>query len=233
MKHLIIIYFCILFCCSNSSFAQSDTVRWGKYLYIKTYIYEPGNSKYVYEYKDTLGNIIIPQGKYGQLGKPDEYGFINAWKKSIQEYPENNVGFIDIHENILIPFHYSSVSPFKQNLACVKKNGKIGYINRKGETVIPFLYDSYKNFSSNGVVVQKKGNKEVLIDTLGNEIIDKNHTYQAIKDNFPHDPILWIQKNGKWAFFDLKGNPLTPFIFDKIHPANICSYQPNLSQIPH
>ena len=39
---------------------------------------------------------------------------------------------------------------------------------------------------------------------------------------------LWIQKNKKWAFFDLKGEPLTPFIFDEMHPANVCSHQPGL-----
>jgi hypothetical protein len=204
-------------------------VRWGKYLFIETRLVKNGFGKYVYEYQDTIGNIIIPQGKYNHLEPPDEYGFINAWKKSSEkEDTENNVGFIDIHENILIPFHYSRMFSFKHNLACARKNGKIGYINRKGEIVIPFLYNSHENFYDDGVVVIEKGRKKVLIDTLGNEIIGENHTYQEIKENFPHDHVLWIQKNKQWAFFDLKGKPLTPFIFDDMHPANICSYQPNL-----
>ena len=218
----IIICFCVLLSC-GSVFSQSDTVRWGKYLYIKTRY----PTKNVYEYQDTLGNIIIPREKYSNLGKPDEYGFINAWKVSGNKDIENNVGFIDIHENILIPFHYSRVFSFSHNLACVQKNGKTGYINRKGETVIPFLYNSYKNFYDDGVVVIRKGRREVVIDTLGNEIIGENHPYQKIKENFPYDHVLLIQKDEKWAFFDLKGKPLTPFIFDEIHPANICPYEPN------
>lgn len=223
-----IVYFYILLYSLNSVCSQSDTVRWSKYLFIQTRLIENGSGKYVFEYQDTLGNIIIPQGKYGQLGPPDKYGFINARKKSSGEDIENNVGFIDIHENILIPFHYSRVFSYSHNLACATKNGKMGYINRKGETVIPFVYNSYENFNDYGVVLIQKGNKEVLIDTLGNEIISENHSYQKIKENFPQDHVLWIKKNGKWAFYDLKGKPLTPFIFDDLHPANICSYQPNL-----
>jgi len=242
-KTQIIICFCLLLLFCNSLLAQSDTVRLGKYLHIGTRLSNP--TRYVYEYQDTLGNIIIPQGKYNYLGKSDEYGFISAWRESSGGRDiENNVGFIDIHENILIPFDYSRAFTFKQNLACVIKNRKTGYINRKGETVIPFTYESYKDFSDYGVAVVKKitgqyqdywdkdrirfTTKCVLIDTLGNEIIGENHSYQEIKENFPHDNVLWIQKNDKWAFFDLKGNPLTPFIFDEMHPANICPYQPNL-----
>lgn len=40
--------------------------------------------------------------------------------------------------------------------------------------------------------------------------------------------IIGKESRNKWAFFDKKGKPLTPFIFDAIHSANICSYQPNL-----
>ncbi len=226
---LIIVYCNILLFSLNSLYSQSDTSSWGKYLFIQTRLSENGSVKYVYEYQDTLGNIIIPQGKYGQLGMPDELGFINAWSKQTGgKIIENNVGFIDINENILIPFNYSRVFSFNHNLACATKYGKTGYINRKGETVIAFLYNSCEKFNDDGLAVLEKGNKKVLIDTLGNEIINEHHSYHAIKENFPYDHVLWIKKNKKWAFFDLKGKPLTPFIFDDMHVANICSYQPNL-----
>jgi len=224
-----IAYCFVLLFSFNSVFSQSDTTRWGNYLFIQTRLTENGSTKYVYEYQDTLGNIIIPRGKYGQLGMPDELGFINAWAKLTGgKDVENNVGFIDIHENILIPFHYSQVFSFNHNLACATKYGKTGYINRKGETIIPFVYNSRKEFYDDGLVVIKKGNKKVLIDTLGNEIINAHHSYRDIKENFPYDHVLWIEKNEKWAFFDLKGKPLTPFIFDDMHAANICSYKPYL-----
>jgi hypothetical protein len=40
--------------------------------------------------------------------------------------------------------------------------------------------------------------------------------------------IVGKKSGNKWAFFDKKGKALTQFIFDDIHPANICSYKPNL-----
>lgn len=220
--------FCILLFSLNSVFSQSDTLRWGKYLFIESRLSENGSVRYVYEYQDTLGNVIIPQKKYGQLGAPDEYGFINAWKQVSSDDAEGNVGFIDIHDSVLIPFVYSRVFSFNHILACARRNGKYGFINRKGEPVIPFIYDSYADFYDDGVAVLKNGNKDVLIDTLGNEIIGVNHGFDEINENFPNDHVLWVKQNEKWAFFDLKGKPLTPFIFDDMHPANICSYQPNL-----
>lgn len=241
-KILLILFFSILY---FSSSAQNDTIKWEKYWYIKTYISNP--SRYFYEYQDTLGNIIIPNDKYFILSTPDEEGFIaarirNSSKKNSNYYE----GFIDIHENILIPFKYSLVGEFCHGLACVQKNGKYGFINRKGKIIIPIIHSSYSKFSDEGVaVIQKPLNKKienpdlykefkklgmnwgkfVLVDTLGNEIIKENNPFHEIKSNFPYDHVLWINKEGKWAFFDLNGNPLTPFIFDEMHPTNMCNYQ--------
>ncbi|MDL2297179.1 WG repeat-containing protein [Bacteroidales bacterium OttesenSCG-928-B11] len=242
MKRMIL-FLCLL-CFLNNTFSQSDTIKWEAYLYIKTFLTNP--NRYLYEYQDTTGNIIIPQGKYSNLSVPDEYGFICAWKEKAGKDREYDVGFIDIHENILIPFSYSYAIPFSQNLACVERDGKKGYINRNGNVVIDFLFDSYSSFYTDGVAFVKKiisqsketlpdgderivfNTKRVLIDTLGNEIINEKHPYQSIKENFKNDHFLWIQKDDKWAFFDPKGNQLTPFIFDAMHPANVCAYKPNL-----
>lgn len=243
-KIIIILFFSIIYLFSS---AQNDTIKWEKYWYIKTYISNP--SRYFYEYQDTLGNIIIPKGKYHFLSSPDEQGYIIAEKKTFfEKIFKNNYGFIDINEKILIPFKFFQVDKFSCGLASVKKNDKYGFINRKGKIIIPIIYKSYARFYDDGVIViQKQLNKKfenpdqlkvlkklsikldgkfVLIDTLGNEIIEENNPFNEIKSNFPYDHVLWIQKEGKWAFFDLKGNPLTPFIFDKMHPTNLCNYQP-------
>lgn len=224
MKQLFFYLFFLFFI--TEGFGQSDTVRFEKYLLITSYNNE--THRYFYEYQDTLGNILIPKGKYSQLGLPDERGYINAWKQIAGDDIENNVGFINIHDSILIPFNYSSTYLYSHNLACVIKNEKRGYIDRSGKVIIPLIYDSYADFYEDGVVVIRKNNKEVLIDTTGKEIIGENHSYQEIKENFPYDHVLSIQKNNKWAFFDLKGNPLTPFIFDEMYPAKHCTFQPNL-----
>lgn len=80
--------------------------------------------------------------------------------------------------------------------------------------------------SDKGIVVKRKGDKEIVVDASGKEIVGENNAYQDIEGNFPFDHVLWIKKNGKWAFFDLNGIALTPFIFDEMHPANIASYEP-------
>jgi hypothetical protein len=221
-KILIVFIFSII---SISTFAQNDTIKWDKYWFIQ--INNPNQNEYLYEYQDTLGNILIPKGKYEMLGKPDEFGFINAWKKMAFKDIENNVGFIDINDHILIPFNYSRTFKFSNNLACVSKNGKTGYINRSGKTIIPFMFDSGGDFYEDGVALVSINNKDVIIDTSGNEIIGANHPYQEIKVNFPNDHVLWIKKDDKWAFFDLKGKPLTAFIFDEIFPVSPNEYMPN------
>ena len=50
----------------------------------------------------------------------------------------------------------------------------------------------------------------------------KNYTYSQTDNG-----IVGKKTGNKWAFFDLKSKPLTPFIFDEIHQANVCSYEPN------
>ncbi len=217
--------FCALLGVFNTAFSQSDTIKWKNYLYISTRTDEG----YVYEYQDNSGKTIISQGKYCYLSKPDEHGFIIARKKTKDCFSkkESTEGYIDIFENILIPFNYSDIGLFHQNLVWAKKDNKIGYLNRNGKTAINFIYGGYENFYEDGVVVQKRNNKDVLLDTLGHEIINANHSYQSIKENFPRDHYLWIKKNGKFAFFDTKGKQLTPFEFDEMYPANLCDYKPN------
>lgn len=235
---------CMFLYCLNGSFAQSDTVRWEKYLFIKTISEENGREKFVYEYQDTLGNIIIPQGKYNRLDPPDESGYIKASRKdSSGEIIENNVGFIDIHENILIPFLFSGIAPFNRNLAWAERNNMIVYINRKGDVVIDSLLNTYYQFENAGVGLVNRitdtykftfenttttsfATKTIVVDTLGNEVIGINHPYQSIEANFDHSKFLRIRKNDKYAFFDLNAKQLTPFIFDKIYPVNTCTYQP-------
>ena len=235
---------CLVLYCFNGVFAQSDTVRWGKYLFIKTSFEENGYKKFVYEYQDTLGNIIIPQGKYSRLEPPDELGYIKARRKySSSENIENNVGFIDIHENILIPFLFSGLASFNRNLAWAERNNMIVYINRKGDVVIDSLSNTYYQFENADIALVNRITgtykipfvdtttihfitKTILVDTLGNEIIGINHPYQSIKASFANSKFLRVGKNDKYAFFDLNAKELTPFIFDKIYPVNICTYQP-------
>ena len=244
---LLIACVCLVLFCLNGAFAQSDTVRWDKYLFIKTCFGENGYNKFVYEYQDTLGNIIIPQGKYSRLEPPDELGYIKARRNySYRENIENNMGFIDIHENILIPFLFSGIASFSRNLAWAERNNMIVYINRKGDVVIDSLSNTYYQFDNADIALVNRitgtykdpfGDtttihfitKTIVVDTLGNELIGINHPYQSIEANFADSKFLRVRKDNKYAFFDVNVKELTPFIFDKIYPVNICTNQPKTS----
>ena len=54
-------------------------------------------------------------------------------------------------------------------------------------------------------------------------LICTSYTYSQ-SDN----EIVGKKSGNKWGFVDAKGTPLTPFIFDDIHRANICEYQPKI-----
>src|SRR5690606_32169459 len=75
---------------------------------------------------DENGKEIIPLGIYEFLNPIDENNMILATKNGKD-------GYIDIHQNILIPFKYDDLGVFTENgLAPAVKKGKSGAINRKG-----------------------------------------------------------------------------------------------------
>lgn len=164
-------------------------------------------STHTYGYQDNLGNMVIPFGIYSFL-QEDEKGMILA-KKSDKE------GYIDIHQNILVPFEYNEIRIFCEDLAFAQKHnqGKYGVIDRQGNIVIPFLYDERSHFYPNGLAAVKKNERYGFIDKQGNEIIpiqydDINYT--------TFDRTVLAKSKNKWAFFSNDGKQLTPFQFDKI-----------------
>lgn len=90
---------------------------------------------------DNEGNELIPH-RYDKLYRFSE-GLIGA-------VLENKVGFIDTHDNIIIPFKYIyseyNEPIFSDGVACVlshDENGKeaYGYINHFDKIITPFCYD--------------------------------------------------------------------------------------------
>jgi hypothetical protein len=225
-------------------FSQLDTIKWGRYLYIKSTVFENEQRKYIYEFQDTLGNIIIPRGKYEYLEAPDKFGYILAYKKLFKDSIfKTFAGFIDIDENILIPFEYSRAAEFNYNLAWVEKNDLHQFINRKGEIVIDSLESTYFQFKNYEYALVNKivgisrfhskisnrivyNTKAILIDTLGNKIIGEDEQYQKIEADFSHSKIIRIKSNDKYAFFNYDGKQISEFIFDELYPVNICKFFP-------
>lgn len=82
----------------------------------------------------------------------------------------NNKEGLTRYKKIFIQPEYDEISYFKEDLACISKNGKYGYINMKNETVIEPEYDMAFSFSEGYAVVEKNG-KMGYIDKNGEEVI--------------------------------------------------------------
>jgi hypothetical protein len=162
-------------------------------------------------YIDEKGNSIIPLEKYKFLNPIDEKGMILAELG-------NKHGYIDINENIIVPFEYDDIDPFNHELASVKKNKKFGFVNRSGKLVIPIQFDNNSDFQNSGLALVKKNHKFGFIDSSGREIIPLN--YQDASDS-TIDSLLILKEKGKWAFFDSYGKQKSDFIYNEIALTNI------------
>ncbi|MUV02990.1 hypothetical protein GN157_04645 [Flavobacterium rakeshii] len=161
---------------------------------------------------DENEKVIIPLGIYDFLNPIDEQNMILA-KMNGKD------GYIDIHQNILIPFEFEDLGVFSDNgLAPAKKNGKSGAINRKGKVIVPFIYDKVNYFYKSGLAIASKDDKFGFVDGKGKEIIPV--IYENV-DQTMNDKIVLVSKNKKWAFFSNNGEQLTDFKFDQIKQAYI------------
>jgi len=170
---------------------------------------------------DTLGNIVIPLGKYKQLNPIDEYGMILATKKGKR-------GYIDINEKILIPFIYNDLSLFSKcvELAPAAIGKKQGFINRIGETVIPFEYDydgRLAHFYEPGIAVVVKNRKYGVINSDNKSIIPFNYSKIEFRRAF-ETLVAW--QNEKWAFFSISGERLSDFANYEILQPSVLGYLP-------
>ena len=157
-------------------------------------------------YNDDKGNVVIPVGKYKFLNPLDEKGMILAELK-------NKHGYIDIHENVIVPFEYDDISLFSQDLACVKKGNKYGFVDRNGKIVIPIQFEDETYFQKTGLALVKKNKLYGFINKKGKEIIPI--IYQNANEGTT-DSLVSLNKKGKWAFFDSFGKQKTDFIYDEI-----------------
>lgn len=157
-------------------------------------------------YIDTRTNEIkIPFGKYEFMNPMDQENMILAKK-------DGKDGYIDINDNILIPFIYDNLNVFSNNgLASAQIKDKFGAINRKGEVVIPLVYDRLNYFYKSGLAIIIKNGKYGFINKTAKEIIPP--IYNSVNQSM-NDSIVFVKNNEKWAIFNNQGKQLTDFIFD-------------------
>lgn len=204
MARLILIFFLVLllFSCKSKPEKITDTST-ESLIYERVY----DQSTRTYGYRDNHGNMTIPFGIYRSL-QDDEKGMIIANK-------DFKKGYIDIHNNILIPFEYETLRIFSEDLAFARREakGKFGVIDRQGNTVIPFIFDDYSHFRPNGLAAVTIDQKWGFINRQGDTIIPIR--YSKVKDS-KFDKIVLVKSRNKWAFFSNTGKQLTPFQYDEI-----------------
>lgn len=163
-------------------------------------------------YIDRDGDTIISFGKYKFLNPIDEFGMILAHNHSGKE------GYIDIDENVLIPFIYDDIGVFSMNLAPAEIDGMAGYINRKGDIVIELKYQEAGYFKAHGIAKVRNQNVYGLIDTAENIILKFEFEDIAL---FPDNDVAIIEQDSKFGFFFLEENRISPVVFDKIYKSQI------------
>lgn len=165
-------------------------------------------------FKNKVGEIVIPLGRYAFLNPIDEKGMILAKKG-------DKSGYIDINENIIIPFIYDDVGVFSKstNLAPVIKNGKQGFIDRTGEIIIPLEYDSKSYttyFYEPGLAILMKNGKQGVIDPKNNVVIP--FKYDKIEWSEAHEFFI-VTQNNKIANFSLNGKKISDYKDYEIVPS--------------
>lgn len=168
--------------------------------------YERIHSGSAWGFVSDKGDTIIPLGRYDFLNPIDDKNMILAHRGDRQ-------GYIDIHENVLIPFEFEDIGVFSNGVAPAKKDGKFGMIDRAGKQLGPFKFDEVRYLYSCGLAKARIGTGWGFIDETGAEIVPL--VYQEVDYN-KVDPFVAARSEGKWAFYSGEGVQLTPFYYDEL-----------------
>lgn len=201
-----------------------------------------------YYFIDRNGKYISKESKIEEsFNFENDYDEVYAWlpngKKKCKNYEisngivavkkNNKFGFVNLRNEIIIPFDYDwdsffellnlNLFPiFKDGIVFLKKKDKWGALDTNGKIVIPFIYDSYgfhdlidfspeEGFVDNFVNVKFNG-KWGIIDRNGKTIIpfEYDMCYHFYKN------LAVVKSNNKYGVIDSSNNLIIPFIYDKI-----------------
>lgn len=165
----------------------------------------------------------------------EEYGFINeegvmlmspryVWAEPFHDglamvLKDGRNGFVNKQGEEVIPLVYENAQSFSEGLAAVYTLMEGGvnswiYINKKGDLVITNIgtgITTAGSFSGGLANIEKGENKAGMIDTNGKEIIPCE--YQELGEL--SDSMIAAKKNGKWGYYNLKGQLVISCRFDE------------------
>lgn len=104
---------------------------------------------------------------------------------------------------------------FHDGLLAVKKNEKWGFIDKYGTEIVEFKFDNVNNFN-NGFASVRVKNKWGVIDKKGNFIIPLELEYYNV-GKYSEGLISVCDRNLKWGFIDLNGNPISDMIYESAY----------------
>jgi len=209
--YLFLLFLLFLFSCSlNENNKKQDTIN---------HTYKRILVKNKWGFVNEKGDTVIKPGKYDFMNPLNE-------KQMILVQKNNKYGYIDIHENIIIPIIYDKLGIFSEDndLIYARKDQKYFFLNDKGEMVLGPYDFSVDCFSKSGLArIEKKG-KIGFINKKGKIVIPPKYEY-VIYNSIDTFVVLGINvpikktnsHNIKWGIFNNKGKALTGFIFDSIY----------------
>lgn len=140
-----------------------------------------------------VGNKWGIINKAGQFVVEPIYDYTGAFgfERVAGVIKDNKISLVDTTGKLIAPFKYYWTRPFStypdypffiHGLITVFDSkdpeeiykGKAGCLNTKGELIIPAVYDYIGYFDEEGIASASKDGKIVLIDTLGNVVLETN-----------------------------------------------------------
>ena len=135
-------------------------------------------------------------------------------------------GFVDNNLEIIIEPSYDEIGGFKEiffgDYSIFKKNEMFGLIDRKGKIILKPKYERLSYTNSPNILKLTKNKLYGFIDTKGKSILKPIYDYGIEVINEGQHII--VNKNEKFALFNIKGKQITDFVYDRLRG----SYHQNL-----
>lgn len=192
------------------------------------------NNQIDYAVIDSVGNYIVPFGKYEEIHAfVDGYARVAIYDKSDEEGSID--GVIDSKGNLLFQRPYLNGSyisdDFHDGLALVylhkeKKDETStddsyqGYINLKGEIVLNDTINDYlKNFSFGRTFIEDKDDNYRLMDTKLNQV--GSETFSSTQSDGFKNGFAIVENKNYWGIIDTNGKYVAEPKFDYINDVGV------------
>gem|GEM_PF-6000004 len=171
------------------------------------------NSKNKWGYKDGIDGRKVVKCEYDLT-----YPFINGIARIVNHEKgteEKRYGLIDNVGNIITPIIYTDIAPFKMDYSIANKNGQYELIDSTGRVISKHPYEKIERAGELNFMVKHNG-KFGCINFSGKEIIPCEYTLINYSEDYPE--LIVHNEIGRLAYFNSKGERLTPFKYTVIAP---------------